>query len=155
MLRVKYHLSSQMVLLYVNVHKTLESCWYVLLARLQWTSTISVTSSRGTFPPFLASLSLIFFSLLPCSFIFSGAESSRQYPVLILNVILSQLCQFIFVLKGFPPGSHACWCYTQNNFECLIQNRTRQATRYSSFYVSPNNLNLLFLYDFFIFSHVW
>ena len=46
-----------------NVYKTLESCWYSLLAILQWTNTISVFSKWVRFSPISSLVIFIFFSL--------------------------------------------------------------------------------------------
>ena len=58
-----------------NVYKTLASCWWSLLAILQWTNTTSVISKWGPLSPFLSLV--ILFSVLPSNFIVSGVKSSR------------------------------------------------------------------------------
>ena len=55
----------------INLYKTPESYWYVLLTRLPWASVIS---SCGTCSPILSFIILL--SVLSCSFIVSGVESS-------------------------------------------------------------------------------
>ena len=58
----------------INVCKTCESCWFVLLLRLQWTSTTSVISKFEIYLPFLSFV--ILFPLLPNNFIVSGNKIS-------------------------------------------------------------------------------
>ena len=60
----------------INLCKTLEQFWKVLLTRLQWTNTGSVISDWGTFLPFLSFA--IFCSLLPNNFIVSGGKSAKK-----------------------------------------------------------------------------
>ena len=85
-------------LLGANVYKTLESCRHALLTRLHLNSNTSVTSNRGTFSPF--SCLVIFFSLLPSNLVFSGMESSRQYPVLIRNLIRFSILLMYICIGG-------------------------------------------------------
>ena len=55
-----------------------------------------------------------FFSVLPSSFIASGVKSSRQYPHLILNVIL-----FIILLTMFGLAIYQCFKLLNDVFEIV------------------------------------
>ena len=61
---------------------------------LQLTSTISVISKCGTFSQYL--FLAILFSMRPSNFNVSGVKSSREYAVLILNVILFSVFYIYF-----------------------------------------------------------
>ena len=71
---------------------------------LKWTNTTSLSSRYGTFSLFLTLV--ILFSVLPSNFVVSGVKTSRLYPFIILNVILSStLFTYIFTdgLSIFSP----------------------------------------------------
>ena len=107
-----------------KVYKTLKSCWYSLLAILQWTNTTSVISRCHTFSPFLNLV--ILFSVFPSYFIVSGVKPSRLYPFLILNKILFSLI-YISLLMDYQCFIQGFLKYTQNDLEYLIQNMIHQA----------------------------
>ena len=79
----------------INLYKNLKFCWKLLSTILQWTNTNLIISKWGKFWLFLSLVTL--FSVLPSNFIVSGVESSRKYPVLILDAILF-LILFLYIL---------------------------------------------------------
>ena len=113
--------------------------------------TTSVISKCGTFSPFLSLVTL--FSVLPCNFIVSSVKSSR-YLILILNVILfSILLTYILTeeLSIFPSCFFKIYRYL---FRISDTEYNPSGNSNFLFHVGADILNLLLLYELFIFFNV-
>ena len=94
---------------------------------LQLNSITSVISEWGMIPPFFFISYLS--SALPSNFNVSVVKNLRSQSVFVFNVVLfSVLLIYIGICKLFIIF-HVLWWYTQNNPECLLQNKIFHPTQ--------------------------
>ena len=125
-------------LLRTNIYKTLD-----LLALLQGINITSVTCKWGTFSPF--SFFVILIIVLPSNF---RSENFKIYHVLVSSVILFSISFMYILIEIVLPM--LSWYILRIILNIWYLNDPSGNSN-SSFDVGADILNLLFLYDFFIF----